>query len=200
MRTLNAPSCLGRRLMQLYGNSAHHVVMGVYSEHRWDEWKFVQTPTEWWDHYDNQRRYFDTLRRELGLHDSMESLYRISAADILSHGGGALLTRYNWSPWAIVSSLYPEHEWLPWRFSSPPRNWWTDFSLRRKYLLWLIDLLTPSDQSYYIPSSQVDNEATGRLEKLYQLTPAFLLKHNGTFRMLSVYLYDHYYLRCNSYA
>ena len=34
----------------------------------------------------------------------------------------------------ILSDVYPNFEWLPWKFSSCPQNYWSDLSNQRKFL------------------------------------------------------------------
>jgi hypothetical protein len=51
-------------------------------------------------------------------------------------GGGSLLQeQYKNSPALLISSLFPEYEWLPWKFTVP-RNYWNDVNNQRKFVDW----------------------------------------------------------------
>jgi hypothetical protein len=48
-----------------------------------------------------------------------------------------LKARYNGSLVAALSSLYPGHKFLPWRFVGAPKNFWADARNQREYFDWL---------------------------------------------------------------
>ena len=37
-------------------------------------------------------------------------------------GGGLLRNQYNSSPFQLLSSVYPDYNWLPWKFAKAPNN------------------------------------------------------------------------------
>jgi hypothetical protein len=49
-------------------------------------WKFDKVPSGFWKDVTNQRKYFDWLRKRLGIQD-MESWYKVSLNQIESEGG-----------------------------------------------------------------------------------------------------------------
>jgi hypothetical protein len=51
-------------------------------------------------------------------------------------GGAALVAKYNNSPLLLLSSIYPENEWLPWKFSRCPSTFWDDLKNQRKFMEW----------------------------------------------------------------
>jgi hypothetical protein len=55
---------------------------------------------------------------------------------IIDIGGSGLLSRYNGSPSLLLSSVYPDYDWLPWKFSICPRNYWNDLTNQRKFMEW----------------------------------------------------------------
>jgi hypothetical protein len=57
--------------------------------------------------------------------------------DLLSTGGRNLLDKYDWSPSLLLSNVYKEHEWLPWKFAVCPQNFWDDKINQKKFLDWL---------------------------------------------------------------
>ena len=81
--------------------------------------------------------------------------------DIADLGGKALLNQPGNSIPTILSVVYPEHEWLPWKFDSCPRHFWTVPANQRKFMDWAAKELNIKDMSdwynityqvYYIPS------------------------------------------------
>jgi hypothetical protein len=56
--------------------------------------------------------------------------------DFNSIGGESLLEKYKSSPLLLLSTLFPEHEWLPWKFSVVPRNFWENSDNQRKFVEW----------------------------------------------------------------
>ncbi len=36
----------------------------------------------------------------------------------------------------MVTSIYSEHEWLPWKFTGTPKNFWKDVNNVTKFLDW----------------------------------------------------------------
>jgi len=43
---------------------------------------------------------------------------------ICAFAGSGLLKYYNGSVSLSIMSEFPNHKWLPWKFSQAPRNWW----------------------------------------------------------------------------
>lgn len=44
--------------------------------------------------------------------------------------------RHGMSPSNLVMSVYPEHQWQPWKFSRAPKNFAKDPELSRSYCEW----------------------------------------------------------------
>ena len=36
----------------------------------------------------------------------------------------------------MLCSLYPEYNWLPWKFEKAPKNIWEDKNVRNKFMKW----------------------------------------------------------------
>ena len=47
-----------------------------------------------------------------------------------------MLLKYNSSPSLLISSIFPEHEWLPWLFGNTSMNYWDDVNNQIKYVNW----------------------------------------------------------------
>ncbi len=56
--------------------------------------------------------------------------------DLKNIGGGGLLDHFNNSPFILISNVYPEYEWLPWRFNQVPKGYWDDMKNQRNFMDW----------------------------------------------------------------
>jgi hypothetical protein len=56
--------------------------------------------------------------------------------DFYDIGGGSLLSKYNSSPSLLISVLYPDYEWLPWKFGTTSMNYWDDVNNQIKFIKW----------------------------------------------------------------
>ena len=52
--------------------------------------------------------------------------------------------------------IFPEYDWLAWKFSQTPRHYWSDIKNQRKYLNWLATILNiKSKDDWYKLSVEV---------------------------------------------
>jgi len=75
--------------------------------------------------------------------------YRVRSRDFFDNHGKTLLKNYHQgSPYALLSAVYTDFDYLPWKFSPLPNNIWDDMSIRKKYIKWLLmncDIQTESE-------------------------------------------------------
>jgi hypothetical protein len=56
----------------------------------------------------------------------------------------------------LLSGVYPEFDWLPWKFEKTPKNFWVDMKNQRKFLDWAGKQLGIKEMSdWYKISSKV---------------------------------------------
>lgn len=79
------------------------------------------------------------LSTRLGRKEAVpDEWYSVTQADFVTNHGSYLLgTLYNGSPFQLLSTLYPEASWHPWRFHLAPRGLWRDKSVQKQFLLWV---------------------------------------------------------------
>jgi hypothetical protein len=53
--------------------------------------------------------------------------------EIEKRGGGDLLKQYK-NAHTLLSTLYPQHEWLPWKFPVVSRGFWSNVENQKKFL------------------------------------------------------------------
>jgi hypothetical protein len=52
--------------------------------------------------------------------------------------------------------MYPEYDWLPWKFDNCPRNYWASLQNQRKFMDWAASQLNIKEMSdWYKISVQV---------------------------------------------
>jgi hypothetical protein len=52
-------------------------------------------------------------------------------------GGHVLLmTKYNKSPSLLLAAVYPDYEWLPWKFARVSKSFWVDNKNKKKFFDW----------------------------------------------------------------
>ena len=75
--------------------------------------------------------------------------------------------KYNDSPYLMLKTLYPDYDWLPWKFTRAPTNFWDDIKMQRKYMDWLFTQLHLKDMNdWYKLSSKVINPLQNHLLNL----------------------------------
>jgi hypothetical protein len=52
-------------------------------------------------------------------------------------GESVLRHKYNGSPALLLSTVYPEYEWLVWKFSKCSNKFWEDDKNKRQFLDWV---------------------------------------------------------------
>ena len=154
-------------LLALFGHSPAAVLRDFMPEHDWKEWLFRRVPNGFWDDPRNGRRYLDWLGERLG-YSTPEEWYDLRARDLVVNRASALLTAYGMSPWRVVRSLMPEHDWLPWRFHV--KGFWGDAANRRSYVRWLGGVLgfgVPADWYRVRGTDFRENFGAGLLERFH---------------------------------
>ena len=112
----------GWKLVNLYDNSHIKLIMSIYNEYDWLPWKFNSVPKGYWEDKQNQLKYMNWLANEIKI-KTMEDWYNVNVKQILNNGGGGLLTLYGGgSPLNLLKSVYPNINWLTWKFNRTKRN------------------------------------------------------------------------------
>ena len=67
----------------------------------------------------------------------MDDWYKISTKDIFNNNGRGLLKYYNLSCIKLVTSMYPDYNWIVWKFNFVTNNYWQNKENQKKYIEWL---------------------------------------------------------------
>ena len=63
-------------------------------------------------------------------------MFVCNVKDLQKQGAHSLLSKYNSSPYLLLSAVYPEYNWLPWRFKHTPKRIWEDKNIVIKFMEW----------------------------------------------------------------
>jgi len=161
----------GAHVLKQYGDIPT-LLEKVYPEHSWDVMKFKILPNFWWAKVDNQRRYFQWLRRHLpgGETEGNEVFYAVSKKILRQYRGHLLLREYNFSPSLAVMSAFPEHKWKAWLFNATPQNYWQDINNWRSYCDWFAMKhgLKDLNDWYKVTSKQITANKGNRIKHDYR--------------------------------
>src|SRR5690349_8425763 len=118
-------------------------------------------PLGFWEKKENQKWFFHWLGKRLGYKD-LDDWYNVTTRDIIRHGGGGLLKGcYNGSVSQTMQGVYPEHNWMRWRFGRTPYIFWKKLKGDKTEITKLIDWIgqklhvTHLDDWYRIPLHQI---------------------------------------------
>jgi hypothetical protein len=80
----------------------------------------------------------------------------LTIKELTKLGATPLLKKYKNSTPLLLSSVYPEHEWLPWKFGQLPNNFWENVNNKKLWLEWVSKQLKIKEISdWYKVSQQV---------------------------------------------
>jgi len=137
----------GGGLLLAFDNSPQKLLHALYPHKEWLPWRFSNVSRGFWAAPANQKAYLNYLGKVLG-YKSPNDWYRISARDILEHGGGPLLANYyRNSPSALIIAVFPEYRLLPWRFAFVPDHFWENIENQKQYLSWLLKEVNAATES-----------------------------------------------------
>jgi len=169
----------GGYILKKYSGSPSLFIKSVFPEYNWLEWKFLVTNNYFWEHVENHRKYAIWLGETLG-YKNMEDWYKITS-DVISNNYGStpLINHYNGSPSLFIKSVFPEYNWLEWKFTHTSQHFWKDIENHKKYAIWLGETLGYNNMEdwYKIACEQIHNNFGGGLVgKYYNDSPSLFLK------------------------
>lgn len=95
----------------------------ILPEYPWQLWKFPRVPLNFWAEKSNQKQFLEWVYKQLNMKD-MEDWYNVTMEIISIHGGRGLLSVYDGSLITMLSQVFPEYNWLPWKFKRMANGVW----------------------------------------------------------------------------
>jgi hypothetical protein len=82
--------------------------------------------------------------------------YNVTREQFLEIGGNTILNKFNYSSIFLFSTIYPDYNWLPWKFSMSTLNYWGDVKNQRTFMDWAAKELNVKEMSdWYKISNKV---------------------------------------------
>jgi hypothetical protein len=79
--------------------------------------------------------------------------------------GGEGLLKYNDTLYTLLSRVYPEFEWLPWKFGNCPPSFWKDLKNQRNFMEWVGKQLNVNEmEDWYKVTHKVS-----KIKKIFKL-------------------------------
>ena len=126
--------------MEMHDFSIFRLLSNVFPNYEWLPWKFIKSTHNYWENIENQRKFMEWAGKQLG-YKEMDDWYKMTGKvnvficcylllqDICDLGGTSLYILYNNSPTHLLTSVFPEHNWQPWKFSKISKFWAIDAAL-----------------------------------------------------------------------
>jgi hypothetical protein len=131
----------GSRLLAKYGYSPSKLLATVYPERKWNVDMFHRKPVGYWEDPKNHAKFMKELAKHVGVVD-MEDWYRLHASHFAELGGSGLLAQFSGSPVKVLTEMFPDVHWQPWKFSNVPKTYWDHVDNQKEYLSWLANGMT----------------------------------------------------------
>jgi len=99
---------------------------------------------ETWKSKSKQKQFLDGLEVKLKIDPgTKEGWYSVTQRTVHDHGGGTMLVSvFKNSVYNALTSTYPSHVFLPWKFVKAPSKFWQSAHNQRSYLDWLAKQLS----------------------------------------------------------
>jgi hypothetical protein len=69
------------------------------------------------------------------------------------------MQKYMDSPYQLLSTVFPEHDWLPWKFGHTPKGYWENMKNQRLFVDWAGNRLNIKEMSdWYKVKQNVRND------------------------------------------
>lgn len=142
--------------MVLYNNSIPKALQAIFPDHNWSFTKrpvkletdrnnigqffadlnLTSATASFWKSTENVRNLFNWMGIQLG-HKQMEDWYKTSSADIRKLGASGVIHRYGNSCAKALQTVYPEHNWMGWKFVLTPKGYWKSVDVQKDFFTWL---------------------------------------------------------------
>ena len=133
-----------------------------------------EIPNRW----SESKVFFDRLGNTLG-YKVMDDWYNVVQEDIFRHGGRTILQQFfNNSPSKALQTVYPQHNWLLWKFQQVPRMFWRSEENHKLYFDWLGHQLeyTCMEDWYNVTAEDIQRNKGAGVLSYYGNSPAKALQ------------------------
>jgi hypothetical protein len=100
----------GGSVLSAFNGSFVRALQSLYPEFEWNAWLFDQTPRQYWNDFENQKKAVEWMEEQLGIEHPLQWTY-YSHSDIRAIGCRGLLLHYNNSWISLLKTIYPDETW-----------------------------------------------------------------------------------------
>jgi len=146
----------GAGIHRRFGGSAILFLEYFFPDYDWIPWKFYRVGNNFWNKQENIDKYIKWLSIKIGI-KKMEDWYEVSG-DIFkqNYGSGLLKDKFDFSHTKLLKSCFPDYNWLPWKFTIAPKNFWKEKINVIWYLNWLEGELGIKDKNEWYKINKDD--------------------------------------------
>lgn len=175
----------GKGLIQYcYKDSPYQTLKTAYPEHEWIPWKFKTFNPHYWKDTKNHKKYLDWLGKQLKI-THWNDWYTVSQDTVFSNGGKVWLQNYyNGNLYEALQVVYPEQNWIPWKFPRISVGFLDNEKHCRELIKWLESELKIKvlDDWYRVSVTQIRKLAQlynlGNSDAIIQLLSKVYSSHN----------------------
>jgi hypothetical protein len=121
-----------------YRQSPAEAVQTLYPEYPWIKWKFNRVFSGFWQERKHHRQVLDSLRAQFHI-ENWEQWYKVTQRQIYKSPCASLLhSQFRGSPCLMLQHVFPEYNWLPWKFNPVPDTFWEKGQNWRRYFDWIV--------------------------------------------------------------
>jgi hypothetical protein len=122
----------------------------LFPEFEWHEWRFQRCNRGFWDNQKNHRMYFDWVADELCI-EKQNDWYNFTINGVKALSSSSILSlKFKNSLFRALYKVYPEFQWLHWKFTIAPDRFWDLQTNRTQFLQWIEEELNiRSEKDWY---------------------------------------------------
>jgi hypothetical protein len=143
-----------------------NALRSVYPNEEWLPWIPDGGSPSWFESEFNCRIFMDWLAEQLCI-NYCEDWYSLDKITLNKWAGSQLSKKYQGSIIQATKKIYPNTNWLPWRFQDLPEDFWKNSENRMEYSEWIIhrmDIINEDDWLNIKPSDFLERDGSGFVE------------------------------------
>ncbi len=131
-----------------------------------------------WKKIENHTIYANWLYEKMG-YTHQDDWYKLTTSIIYNNKGRDLINKYyHGSHIKFLQTIFPEYEWLEWKFNRVPNGFWRNIENHKKYANYLGQILkyTKMEDWYNIIGDDISNNNGCGLSHYYDDSPIKFLR------------------------
>ncbi len=130
----------GQGLFWYYNCSFLKLLRTEFPDYEWLPWLLHGAGFGFWRKKTNRVMYLKWLEKQLH-YEKPDDWYKVTKMDFFRNSGGSLMMLKKFKLVDLIRELYPNRQWLPWKFKQVYQGYWTIEKNRLLFLNWLEEQL-----------------------------------------------------------